>query len=660
MNPYFPNLFSPLKVKKTTFRNRIFAGPTGLKEVTDHRHLTIKNIDFLRRRAQGGAAMVCLGDVIVDETSDISWNPKVRAWDKENECGFYDMAEAIMSHGAHASMELVHAGMHFHEDNRINYGPSAMVDEFDQGDGYGIRRHEIVEMPKEIIEQVVDSYGRAAYRAKHCGFTSVLLHAGHGWLPAQFLSPVLNHRTDEFGGSLENRTRITMMIVDKIREYCGPNFIIEARISWKEGMYDGYQLDESIEFCKMLEAHGVDLIQVSCGSLHFHDSTTLSSPSWFDVGEGHNLEAAAEIKKHLQIPVGTVGACTDPVQIEQWIAEGKIDYVVMARALIADPDFPKKAMHGELEDIRPCLRCLSCMTGGYFNLPVHCSVNPQIGRDSNYRYAFLPAEKKRVLIAGGGPAGMEAAVTAAERGHEVILCEKENCLGGLMRVIEKESFKERIRRYREYMERQVAKSAVEVRLNTEVTPELIEKLRPDVVIAAVGGHPIIPPVKGIEKAIQIVDYYRDMPEIGENILVLGGGFAGVECAIGLALEGKKSTIIEMSDALASGPNTPYPGTGAMQIDALWTNVKKNHVNVMLNTRCVEITDDGMICEDKDGNRIELKADKVIAATGIAPNEDIVDALRDTTIDFTWIGDCYQPGLIRTAVRQGYDTALHID
>ncbi len=659
MNPYFPHLFSPLKVKKTVFKNRIFAGPTGLKELTDHWHLVTKNIDYLKRRAQGGAASVCLGDVQVDVTGDISWNPKVRAWDKENEPGFYDMAGAIRSQGAHASMELVHAGMHFHEADRINYGPSDMIDEFDQGDGYGIRRHKIIAMPREIIDQVVDSYGKAALRAKHCGFTSVLLHAGHGWLPAQFLSPVLNHREDEFGGSLENRARFTMMVVDKIREYCGPNFIIEARISWKEGMYDGYQLEDSIRFCEMLEEHGVDMIQVSCGSLHFHDSTILSCPSWFDVEEGHNLKAAEEIKKHVKIPVGTVGAVTDPGLADKWIEEGKVDYIIMARALLADPDFPKKAMHGNVEDIRPCLRCLSCMTGGYFNLPIHCSVNPQIGRDSDYKFAPLPTEKKRVLIAGGGPAGMEAAITASRRGHEVILCEKDSALGGLLQVVEKESFKKRIGMYKEYLEYELGKSAVDVRLNTVVTPELVKELRPDVLIAAVGGHPIIPPIKGIEKAVQIVDYYRDEPEVGENVLVLGGGFAGVECAIGLALAGKKSTIVEMSDALASGPNTPYPGTGAMQIDALWTNVKKNNVQVMLNTKCVEITDEGMICEDKDGNRIELKADKVIAATGIAPNNATVDELRETVIDFEWIGDCNQPGLIRTAVRDGYDVALNL-
>lgn len=659
MNKYFPNLFSPMKVKKTTFKNRIFGSPTGMKELTDLNHNNVKNVDFLKRRAQGGAAMVCLGDVVVHETGCVDWSYKVKAYDVRSEAGFYDIAGAIRSQGAHASMELLHAGMHFHDDNRINYGPSDMVDEFDQGDGNGIHRHQIIEMPKNVIEEVVDSYGKAALRAKHCGFDSVLVHAGHGWLLSQFLSPVLNHRTDEFGGSLENRSRITMMVIDKIREYCGPNFLIEARISWKEGMTEGYQLEESIEYCKMLEEHGVDMIQVSCGSLHFHDSTVLSTPSWFDVDEGHNIRAAAEIKSHLHIPVGTVGAITEPAVMEKWIKEGLVDYVVLARALIADPDLPKKAMHGKVDEIRPCLRCISCLTGGYYNLPLHCSVNPQIGRDSDYKFMPLPTEKKKVLIAGGGPAGMEAAIVAADRGHEVILCEKKECLGGLMRIIEKESFKKRIQSYREYLERMVARKSIEVRLSTEVTPALVEELMPDVVIAAVGGHPIIPPIKGIEKAIQIVDFYDREPEVGENVLVLGGGFAGAECAIGLGLAGKKATIVEMSDALASGPNTPYPGTGAMQMDALWTNIEKNHVEVMLNTRCVEITDEGMICQDKDGNLITLKADAVIAATGIAPNEEAVETLRDTVIDFAWIGDCYEPGLIRTAVRQAYDTALNL-
>ena len=225
--------------------------------------------------------------------------------------------------------------------------------------------------------------------------------------------------------------------------------------------------------------------------------------------------------------------------------------------------------------------------------------------------------------------------------------------------MEKESFKKRIGAYKDWLIRMVSRSNIDVRLNTEVTPELIDALEADYVIAAVGGHPIIPPIKGIEKAIQICDFYRDEPEVGEKVLVLGGGFAGVECAIGLALAGKKATVVEMSDALASGPNTPYPGTGAMQTDALWTNVKKNNVEVLLNTKCVEITDTGMICIDKEGNTIELKADKVIAATGIAPNEDTVESLRDAVIDFAWIGDCYEPGLVRTAVRQAYDAAMNI-
>jgi 2,4-dienoyl-CoA reductase-like NADH-dependent reductase (Old Yellow Enzyme family)/thioredoxin reductase len=659
MNPYFPHLFSPMKVKNVTYRNRIFSAPSALKDLSDHDHITVKNIDYLRRKAQGGAAVVTLGEGYVHPTGVVDWSYKLKVYDIRSEAGLYDLTGAIQQYGAVANLELNHAGMHFHDDNRINYGPSDRLDEFDQGDGQGKRVHQIHEMPKEIIEEVVDSFGKAALRAKHCGFGQVMVHAAHGWLLAQFLSPVINQRKDEFGGSLENRARITMMVLDSIRRYCGRDFPIEVRISWQEGLTEGYQLEDTIEFCKMLEAHDADMIHVSSGSLHYPETTPYSFPSWFDVKEGKNIKEAAEIKKHLHIPVGCVGAITDPVMMEKWIAKGMVDYVVLCRAQIADPDLPQKAMQGRLDEIRPCLRCIGCLTGGYYHLPMHCAVNPVIGRDSDFLNPAPPAEKKRVLIAGGGPAGMEAAIVAAGRGHEVILCEKQNRLGGLLPIIDQEPFKIRIKRYCEYLERRVARSKIDVRLNTEVTPELVAALRPDKLIAAVGASPVKLPLPGIDKAINIVDFYRREPEVGKIIAVLGGGFAGVECAIGLAMQGKKTIVVEMGDELASGPNTPYPGTGAMQIDALWFHVKKNGVQVMLNTKCMEITDSGMVCEDKDGKRFEVKADTVISATGLAPNEKIVDLLRDTVIDFSWIGDCYAPGLIRTAVRQGFDAAMSI-
>lgn len=662
MNPYFPHLFSPLKVRNITYRNRIFMSPTALKELSDHNYLDYKTYEHLERRARGGAASITLGEGIVHPTGTVEWSKKLHLWEDRSEPGIFNLANKIRGHGAVAAMELNHAGMHFHDDNRINYGPSDRVDTMDQGDGKGQRTHKIIAMPKEIIEEVVEAYGKAAYRAKHCGFQSVVVHCGHGWLLAQFLSPMINQRTDEFGGSLENRARISCMVMDRIRKYCGNNFVIEARVSATEGLTEGYQLEDTIEYCKMLEQHGVDMIHITSGSLHYPETTNFSHPSWFDLPEGKNIEAATEIKKHLHIPVGTVGAITDPHAMEQWIAEGRIDYVYCARALVADPDLPRKAMEGRCEDIRPCLRCLSCLTGGYYDLPMHCSVNPTVGRDSDYKFALIPAErKKKVLIAGAGPAGEVCALVAAKRGHQVILCDKADKLGGLMNVIEVEPFKIRIKKYREYLERQIAKSNIEVRLNTEVTPELVAQIRPDKLIAAVGAYPINAPIPGIEKAMNIVDFYKQgMPETGDTVAVIGGGFAGVECAIGLAQEGKKVTVIEMCDDIASGPNTPYPGTGAMQIDALWFHANKNHVDIKLNTRCVEVKDGGvLVCQDKDGKLFEVKADTLISAGGMKPHENVVEQLRECCWDFAWVGDCNSPGLIRTAVEQGFNIALDI-
>lgn len=659
MNPYLPNLFSPMKVKKTTFRNRIFAAPSAWKDLTDHDHITERNFDFLKRRARGGAASICLGEAVVHPTGSVDYSYKMKIYDIRCENSLFNCSTAINQYGAVASVELNHGGMHFHDDNRINYGPSDMTDSFDQNDGQGAHVHKIYEMPKDVIEEVVDAYGKGALRAKHCGFGSVLIHAGHGWLLSEFLSPVLNKRTDEFGGSLENRARFTTMVVERIRKYCGPNFIIEVRLSWKEGLREGVQLDDTIEFCKLLEKSGADMIQVSCGSIHYPETTGLTHPSWFDTEEGVNVSAAYEIKKNVSIKVGAVAGITDPLMMEKWIADGMLDYVVANRALIADPDLPKKAMHGRFDDIRPCLRCLACLTGPYYHMPMFCSVNPTIGRDTEY-FEIRPAvSKKRVLVAGGGPAGMEAALTASMRGHEVILCEKSGRLGGLLPLLETEPFKARIGNYRRYMEYQLQKSSVDVRLNTEVTPELVKAIDPDVVIAAVGASPAKPPVKGIDKAVQVLELYANDTPVGDNVILLGGGFAGVECAIGLGMKGKKVTIVEMSDTIASSANAPAPGNGAMQIDALWLNIKKYGINVMVNTKCVEITDSGMICRDRDGHELELKADTVVYAAGMTPNEDTVEKLRETCIDFEWVGDCHNVGLIKTAVHEGFNAAMSI-
>lgn len=520
-------------------------------------------------------------------TGVVDWSYKVKMYDIRSQAGIFDLAVAIHQYGSYACIELNHAGMHFHDDNRINYGPSNRIDEYDQQDGLGKRVHQIYEMPENIIEEVVDAYGKAAARAKHCGFDSVLVHAGHGWLLSQFLSPVLNERTDKYGGSLENRARISLMVVDSIRKYCGPNFPIEFRVSAREGLTEGFQLEDTIQFCKWLEEHGVDMIQVTSGSIHFLETVNLTDPPWFVTEEGVNVEAASQIKKHLHIPVGAVGAITDPAFMEQIIADGKVDYVVLARALIADPDLPLKAMNGHTEEIRPCLRCTSCMDGGYFNLPRHCSVNPVFGRDSLFARPAFPAEKKNVLIVGGGPAGMEAAIVASR------------------------------------------------------------------------ATPVSLPIPGYEKAIPILRLYTEEPDVGKSVLVLGGGFSGIEAAIGLAMKGVKATVVEMADEICSGPDVPFPGTGAMRKNALRFYAAKYNVEIMLNTKCLEVTDTGMICQNKDGERFELTADSVITAGGMKPNSALVESLRDTVINFRAIGDCYAPGLIRTAVRDGFDAAMCI-
>ena len=254
---------------------------------------------------------------------------------------------------------------------------------------------------------------------------------------------------------------------------------------------------------------------------------------------------------------------------------------------------------------------------------------------------------------------MECAITAAERGHEVILCEKRDRLGGILPIIDKEPFKYRIDRYVKYLEHTLRKSKVEIRLNTEVTPELVSRIRPDVLVAAVGGVPVSLSIPGFEKAIPILELYEKEPEIGDRVVVLGGGFAGIECAVGLAMQGKKPVVVEMTDKIAAGADVPGQGTGIIQIEALEMQIKKYGIEVHLNTRCTAIEDDGVICIDKDGKEQKYQADCVVAATGIRADMETVNRLRDCVLDFHLIGDCYRPGLIRTAVRDGFDLALAI-
>ena len=519
----YPHLFTPLEIAGTLFRNRLLSSPQGYYNIGPDLFPNDDMAAYFEIKARGGFASVCIGDCIVDWKNGrhYDWllpmdNPKMLP-------GLSKVANAISRHGAVASAELSHAGMYAqasHVAGAELYGPVATVNR------YG----EVKEMPEEMIEQTVAAFGRAAAFAKQCGFGMVTIHGGHGWLISQFFSPQVNTRKDKWGGSFENRMRFPLAVIDSVRKAVGKNFPIEFRLSGSETNPDGYDLEEGIKFAKAIDGK-VDIIHVSAGHHEVESAAIITHPSLF-LPDGVNLQYAAAIKKHVKSYVATVGAYTDPAHMEEIIASGQADLIAMARQTLADPDLPLKARSGRDDEIRKCLRCSECFGSVGKHRIFYCSINPVIGYEKESRYLPPVRNKKQVLVVGGGVAGMQAALTAAERGHRVILCEKSDKLGGVLRCEEKVPFKAKIKTYLDLQAHLLEKAGVEVRLQTEVTPQLAKTIKPDVIIAALGARPVVPQIKGINlpHVLGAEDIFLQPEKTGKTAVILGGGLVGVEWA----------------------------------------------------------------------------------------------------------------------------------
>ena len=648
MKPKYPHLCSPIKIGNVTFRNRMFAAPVGGTDITADCSVGPRTPAFYEMKAKGGAASVTASELVVHPATDASHMFHLNLTTPGNLASWTWVADAIMRHGAVPSIELSHSGQYagtylVDKDKKkglSQFGPSDWV----RPDGIPVKA-----LTKEQIDDIVKAYGDAAALAKRVGFQMVMVHCGHGWLINQFLSPAFNHRTDEYGGSFENRIRFAREVLTSVRKAVGPGFPIEMRMSGSELFDGGYPLEDGVEIAKAMEDL-VDLIHVSAGSYQFGFFTT--HPSMFS-DHGCNVYLAAEIKKHVKVPVATIGALNDPAQMEEIIASGKADVVEMTRALLADAELPNKVIAGRDEEIVRCLRCFTCMAERPTTGTRRCTVNPLIGRECEGMDVKPAAKSKKVLIVGGGVAGMKAAVTAAQRGHKVILCEKSDALGGILKSEQAIPFKYEMYQLSLSLGKQMEAEGVDIRLNTCVTPELVEEIAPDAMILAVGSNPIVPPLPGMDgkNVVVVNDYYLRKDEVEDTVVVLGGGLAGCECAVHLGMDGKKVHLVEMRDTLAPDCNIRHRPILMKQVE--------QYVTAHTNHQGLRVTEEGLICRNAEGEEVLIPGKTVVCAVGQRANRAAVDELRGCAPWVREIGDCARVSNITNAIYQGYHAALDI-
>ena len=648
MHKNYPHLLSPIRIGNVNFRHRMFSAPMGATDITADCSPGPRTQGFYELRARGGAAAVTVSELVVHPETDGSHMLHLNLTTPGNLAAHTFVADSIRRHGAVPSIEFSHSGQ-YAGTYLTDKAKKAALCQWGPSDGVRPDGMPVKGLSQEQIADIVKAYGKTAALAKRAGYEMIMVHAGHGWLINQFLSRWFNKREDEYGGCLENRVRFAREILTAIRENVGPGFPIELRMSGSELFQGGYDLAEGCRIAQALEDY-VDLIHVSAGSYQFGFFNThlpMFAP------HGGNVYLAAEIKKHVKKPVATIGAINDPAMMEEIIASGKADIIYMARELLADPFLPNKVAAGQEDKIVKCLRCFTCMAERPVTGTRRCAVNPLIGREIEGMEVTPAPKVKKVLVAGGGVAGLKAAITSAQRGHQVILCEKSDKVGGILKSEQAIDFKREMYDLGLTLERQARAEGVEIRLNTPVTPKYAEAERPDALILAVGSNPIVPPLTGIDgdNVVVVNDYYLQQEKVADTVVVLGGGLAGCECAVHLAQASKTVHLVEMRDTLAPDCNIRHRPILMHKIDEL--------VTIHLGHAGLRVTAEGLICKAPDGREVLIPGETVICAVGQRANRDDVDALRLSAPFVREVGDCIRPANITKAMYEGYHAALDV-
>lgn len=653
MSLKYNHLLSPIEINGVMLRNRLICTASNPHFIqATEKWPTEALISHYANKAKAGAAVVTVKGNNPVKTND----PHSLTLDitvGQHQHMFAQCADMVHYYGAKA-FYLVLPDMNIVKGYDASDG---VLSEFVAGDG---SKAEIGKAaPKELLYKMVEKYAEEAKLAQSLGFDGCFMHMAYRLMfPGRFLSPLSNKRTDEFGGAVENRARFPLMICEAIKKACGKKFLVEISISGREDdlFEGGATVEDQIELAKLCSGK-VDILQIRGGSID------PSQPTYLDLREIPNLDAAAKIKSGLReagindVYVDIVGGCQDLDHCEEIIESGQADFIGAARAYIADPQWGNKAYEGRNEDVVPCLRCNKCHVAGPGNWNTVCSVNPEWGLEHKVeRLVRAPERKKKLAVVGGGPAGMEAALLASRRGHDVTLYEKTGCLGGLINTTRGVDIKWTLVKFADYMAGQIAKSNVTVKLNTVATPELLKKENFNEVIVAIGAEPAYPNVPGIHgsNVIPAIETVKEEVNMSHKVVVVGGGEIGVEMGLHLAKHGHEVKLLEMGPILS-------PESVPVHFRSIFERAFNHQpgFSYELNAKVTRITEDGVTYLDADGIEQHIPAKSVVLAAGMKSKHDEAMSFMDGTVRTHVIGDCNQVGCVQTAMRAAYAVGNNI-
>ena len=643
MKPSLRMLFKPIRIGSMQLRNRVVMPPMGTNYAGEDGSVTERLVDYLEERAKGG-----VGLIIVENTS-VDLQAKVESHQPSIHCdelipSWRRLPQIVKRHGVKIAIQLSHGGRE--ANSAFNNGATPVGPSPIPGN--------TGELPKELtvseIRQIQARYVEAAQRTKAAGFDAVEIHAAHLYLIAQFLSAASNRRMDEYGGSVRNRARFLAEILRSIKEALGQDYPIICRINGREfGIENALTLQETQQIAQIAQNFGADAIHVSAQVWGGHPR---GLPPTAEV-PGNLLFLAEGIKKAVSIPVIAVGKIT-PELAEKTLKEGKTDLISFGRAFLADSQFLQKIRSGKLEDVRPCIGCFSCVHRLLeFEEPLSCMMNPALGREREFRVTDAERAKK-VVVVGGGPAGMEAARVAALRGHEVTLYEKNTRLGGQLLLACRPPYKEVIESLTAYLAIQLKKVGVFVKLGKTVTPQLFEPAKADVVVLATGAVQVVPEIPGMHQdhVVMAWDVLAGKAGVGKTVVVIGGSMAGCETAEFLAEQGKEVIIVEILPEVANDMQPQVRGLLLRRLNSL-------AVGMMTQVDIKRISNGQIDIIDSNGNERTIEADSIVIAVGARPQRELEADLEGKISEAYLAGDCIKPRDIASALYEGMAVGLKI-